>query len=132
MILTEKVMVRVNESNYEYYSELRFLNFEPVIGETIIVPPALLSTGSHYKILCKCDECGNEKDIMYKNYLKYKNEKWGDYSCRKCSEEKRKKALKENLGVEYPIQNKKIKQKIKDTLIKKYGVDNQNKRKKPL
>ena len=67
MILTEKVMVRVNESNYEYYAELRFMSFEPVIGEVIPVPPALLSTGSHYKITCKCDECGLEKEIMYKN-----------------------------------------------------------------
>jgi hypothetical protein len=129
MILTEKVMVRVNESNYEYYAELRFMSFEPVIGEVIPVPPALLSTGSHYKITCKCDDCGLEKEIMYKNYLKYKNEKWGDYSCRKCSEDKRKKALKESIGVEYPIQNKQIKEKIKKTLLKKYGVDNPKKKK---
>ena len=129
MILTDKVYVRINESNYEYYAELKFLNFDPVIGEIIIVPPALLSTGSHYKITCKCDECGAEKEIMYKNYLKYKNEKWGDYSCRPCSEDKRKKALKANIGVEYPIQDSKIKQRIKDTLIKKYGVDNPKKTK---
>ena len=63
------------------------------------------------------------------NYLKYKNEKWGDYSCRPCSEDKRKKALKANIGVEYPIQDSKIKQRIKDTLIKKYGVDNPKKTK---
>lgn len=129
MILTDKVLVRINESNYEYYSELKFLNFDPVIGEIIPVPPALLSTGSHYKITCKCDDCGLEKDIMYKNYLKYKIEKWGDYNCRACAEKKRKKALKDNIGVEYPIQDSNIKQKIKDTLIKKYGVDNPKKTK---
>ena len=129
MILTELVMVKINESNYEYYSELRFLNAEPIIGETIPVPPALLSCGSHYMVTCKCDVCGTEKEIMWKNYLKYKNEKWGDYTCRPCSENKRKKALKDNIGVEYPIQNPKIKEQIKETLIKKYGVDNPNKKK---
>jgi hypothetical protein len=131
MILTDKVYVKINESNYEYYSELKFLTMEPSIGEVIIVPPALLSTGSHYKITCKCDNCGIEKDIMYKNYLKYKHEKWGDYNCRQCSEDRRKKALKKSIGVEYPIQNSDIKQKIKDTLIKKYGVDSPKKAKKP-
>jgi len=129
MILTDIIMVKVNETNYEYYSDLKFMNFEPVIGETIPVPPALLSTGSHYKITCKCDGCGIEKDIMYKNYLKYKIEKWGDYNCRQCAEEKRKKALKNSIGVEYPIQDKKIKDKIKNTLLKKYGVDNPKKTK---
>ena len=131
MILTEKVVVRINESNYEYYTELRFLSYDPVIGETIIVPPALLSTGSHYKILCKCDTCGVEKEVMYKNYLKYQIDKWGDYNCRKCSEEKRKKSLNDNYGVDYPIQNTDIKEQIKNTLIKNYGVDNPKKKKRP-
>ncbi len=129
MILTDKVYVKVNESNYEYYSELRFLKFDITLGETIIVPPALLSTGSHYKITCKCDDCGAEKDIMYKNYLKYKNENWGDYTCRKCSEDKRKKSLKDSIGVEYPIQDPEIKERIKNTLIENYGVDNPRKAK---
>ena len=68
---------------------------------------------------------------MYKNYLKYQIDKWGDYNCRKCSEEKRKKSLNDNYGVDYPIQNNDIKEQIKNTLLKNYGVDNPKKKKRP-
>jgi len=127
MVITKEVVVRINESNYAYYEET---GFDVAIGETISIPWSMLSTGSHYKILCKCDDCGLEKEVMYKNYLKYDNKNWGDYNCRKCSEHKRKKSLNENYGVDYPIQNVKLREKIKDTLIEKYGVDNPKKKKK--
>jgi hypothetical protein len=64
-----------------------------------------------------------EKEIVFKNYIRYNND-WGVYFCRKCSEHKRKKTLKENKGVEYPIQSKEINDKIKNTIKEKYGVEN--------
>ncbi len=126
MILTKEVKVKINESNYEHYEEC---GYNVSIGETIVIPPGLLSTGSHYKILCKCDFCGKEKEVMYKNYIKYDNV-WGEYNCRKCSEHKRIKSLNDSYGVDYPIQNKDIKDKIQNTLIEKYGIDNPKKKKK--
>jgi hypothetical protein len=54
--------------------------------------------------------------------MKYNNKNFGEYNCRKCSEEKRKKTLRKNFGVDYPIQNKSIKNKIKNTLIEKYKI----------
>ena len=78
--------------------------------------------------MCGCDGCGIEKEVIFKNYLKYDND-WGQYYCRKCSEIKRKETLRKNHGVDYPIQNKKILQKMKQTLVKRYGVDNIAKRK---
>jgi hypothetical protein len=127
MILTKEVSVKINESNYAYYEEMGFNYIS--IGDTIVIPPGLLSTGSHYKILCKCDFCGIEKEVMYKNYVKYDNN-WGDYNCRKCSEHKRRKSLNQSYGVDYPIQNKDIKDKIQTTLIEKYGIDNPKKKKR--
>ena len=88
-----------------------------------------MSKGSHYKIKCKCDGCGVEKEVIFKNYVKYDN-KFGEYYCRKCSESKRKETLRKNFGVDYPIQNKKVLSKMKNTLIEKYGVDNISKRDK--
>ena len=61
--------------------------------------------------MCKCDACGVEKEVIFKNYIKYGNT-WGVYYCRKCSESKRKKTLRKNFGVDYPIQNKIIFNKI--------------------
>jgi hypothetical protein len=125
MILTREIEIRISESNYQYYDDL---GYEVVIGENIRIPIELMSKGSHYKIKCKCDGCGVDKDVIFKNYIKYDN-KWGDYYCRKCSEVKRKKTLRENFGVDYPIQNKKVFNKMKSTILEKHGVENISKKK---
>lgn len=124
MILTREINIKINESNFHYYEEL---GYDVTIGEEIVIPIELMSKGSHYKIICKCDGCGIEKSVIFKNYIKYDN-KWGEYYCRKCSEAKRKKTLRENFGVDYPIQNKKVLTKMKSTLLSKYGVDNISKK----
>lgn len=126
MILSREINVKITESNYNYYDNL---GYDVYISEQIIIPVELLPKGSHYKIKCKCDDCGVEKEVIYKNYLKYDN-KWGDYYCRKCSEKKRKETLRKNYGVDYPIQNKGVLEKMKNTLVSKYGVDNISKNKK--
>lgn len=124
MILTREINIKIIESNYQYYYDL---GYDVIIGENIKIPIDLISKGSHYKINCKCDVCGIEKDVIFKNYIKYDNI-WGYYLCRKCSENKRKKTLRENHGVDYPIQNEKILNKMKKTIIEKYGVDNISKK----
>ena len=115
MILTREINIKINESNYSYYEEL---GYDVFIGENLTIPIELLSTGSHHKINCKCDGCGIIKEVIYKNYIKYDN-RWGDYFCRKCSESKRKKTLQNKWGVDYPIQNEEIKNRIKNTLSEK-------------
>jgi len=124
MILTRDINIKITESNLLYYEDL---GYDVIIGEYITIPIELISKGSHYKILCKCDGCGVEKEVIFKNYIKYDN-KWGEYFCRKCSEVKRKKTLRNNFGVDYPIQNKKLMNKMKKTLVSKYGVDNISKK----
>jgi hypothetical protein len=126
MILTREIEIKINESNYQYYDDL---GYEVSIGEIVKIPIELMSKGSHYKIKCKCDGCDIEKEVIFKNYVKYGNN-WGEYYCRKCSESKRKETLRKNFGVDYPIQNKKVLSKMKKTLIEKYGVDNISKRDK--
>jgi hypothetical protein len=125
MILSREINVKITESNYNYYDDL---GYDVYISEEIVIPVELLPKGSHYKIKCKCDSCGIEKEVIYKNYLKYDNN-WGEYYCRKCSEVKRKETLRKNFGVDYPIQNKKVLEKMKKTLVEKYGVDNISKNK---
>lgn len=123
MILTRDVSIRINENNYSYYEEL---GYDVSIGEKLTIPIELLSTGSHFKIDCQCDNCGTIKPVIFKNYIKYGN-KWGEYYCRRCSEHKRKKTLNLNYGVDYPIQNKEIRKKIHKTMMDKWGVDNPSK-----
>ena len=126
MILSREIQVKITDHNYHYYDEL---GYDTALGETIVIPVELLPKGSHYKIKCQCDGCGIEKEVIFKNYLKYDNN-FGDYFCRKCSEEKRKKTLRKNYGVDYPIQNKRLLGKMRTTLIEKYGVDNISKKNK--
>jgi hypothetical protein len=126
MILTREIKIRITESNWSYYEDL---GYEVSIGEELVIPIELMSKGSHYRIVCKCDVCGTEKEVIFKNYINYGNP-WGEYFCRKCSEKKRKDSLQKKWGVDYPIQNKKIMSKMKETLSKKYGVDNISKKKK--
>jgi hypothetical protein len=113
MILTRQINVKINEANFSYYENLGY--DEIILGEELLIPVELLSKGSHFKIKCQCDKCGIEKDVIYKNYVKY-DVNWGEYYCRKCSEYKRKQTLQQNFGVDYPIQNKKVMQKMKKTL----------------
>lgn len=126
MILTREITVKINEANFPYYDNL---GYDVIIGEELLIPVELLSKGSHFKIECECDSCGVKKEVIFKNYIKYDN-KWGEYFCRKCSEYKRKRTLRENFGVDYPIQNEKVLKKMKKTLLNKYGVDNISKQKK--
>lgn len=119
MILTRDVSVRVTESNLSYFEDL---GYDANIGEMLKIPVEFLSTGSHKQIQCQCDGCGVVKSVIFKNYVRYGN-KWGYYYCRKCSEQKRKRTLNLNYGVDYPIQNTQIKeritQKIKQNRISK-------------
>jgi len=115
MILTREIIIRINESNFHYFDEM---GYDTYIGDDLTIPIELLSKGSQHLILCQCDGCGIQKNVIYKNYMKYDNT-WGNYFCRKCSEFKRKESLLKNYGVEYPIQNKKIFSKMKKTISEK-------------
>jgi len=126
MITTREIPVKITDHNYQYYDDL---GYDTTLGETIVIPVELLPKGSHYKITCKCDGCGIEKQVIYKNYLRYGNN-FGEYYCRKCSEHKRIKTLRKNFGVDYPIQNKGVLGKMKKTIMEKYGVDNISKKEK--
>lgn len=112
MILTREIKIKINESNISYYENL---GYEVNVGDKLTIPVEILSKGSHFKIICKCDGCGIEKEVIFKNYIKYNNN-WGEYKCRKCSEFKRKKTLRKNYGVDYPIQNSKIKSIIRSKI----------------
>ena len=110
MVLTRDVLIIINSGNHRYYTNM---GYKVYCGDEIYIPIELLSTGSQKKIICKCDSCGVEKEVIFKNYVKYGN-KWLEYFCRKCSEPKRKQSLNLSCGVDYPYQNKEIRSKFKN------------------
>jgi len=134
MLLTNKVSLRINNNNYKYLETLGYKNLK--MNEYLTIPTNHLSEGSGHKVKVKCDICGKEKMLQYRRYLlSYNN--GGYYACsNSCNIDKRKyeitdeiKEKKKNTnlkkyGVESPFQSEKIKEKIKQTNIKNYGVEN--------
>ena len=107
-----------------------------------------LAINSHKKVMVKCDNCGNIKEVKYQSYNKSTNNNTEKFYCnnKECVNKKRKIVIQEkynvdnisqlqfvknkkiktsldNYGVEYPIQSEKIKEKIKTINNKNFGED---------
>ena len=138
MILTEKINISVSFTNIKHYSNY-FDNLK--IGDKIEITPDKLSLESHKIILTKCDICGLEKNMPYREYVDNFNN-GGYFTCNKCKYEKSKKTnlekygqenyhniekykqtCLEKYGVENTFQNENIKNKIKKNNLEKYGVE---------
>jgi len=120
MIITEEIEVVISSSNIHIYKNI-FKNIK--IKDVIKLSPLQLMIGSHVNILCSCDICGKEKNMMYKTYYKITKGLNEKYYCQKCSKEKWEKTNLERYGSIYPQQNELVKKKIIDTNINRYGVE---------
>ncbi|MFW6242973.1 MAG: DUF7487 domain-containing protein [bacterium] len=123
MVLTKNINVRINNINIKHY-----IKTYPSIklNDIITVNVDELSSGSKYKIDVSCDKCGIIKNMMYSSYYRYAilYDKKGIYYCNKCvKSERTKHTMIINHGVEYPLQNKEIKDKFINTNMEKYGVE---------
>lgn len=155
MIIDEYVEIRINAISKKHYSELGYKiptqinrkGNETLDNKTPIkVKITDLTNGSHATINVKCDFCGEEKQVVYKNYYNQSISKNEPYACEKCAydkskmnflrdfgvennmqlksfREKSKKTLMNNYGVESPLQSKEIYNKLKETSIERFGVD---------
>jgi len=134
MILDKKIEVTIINHNIQHYKDL---GFDVKCKDKIFVKPQELTSGSHCKVNCSCDECGYETFIKYQDYLKAfnKNQK---YTCEKCRQiefsnfnntkkqlmkTNRITAVKKKYGVDNMFQVEFVKEKMKETFIKKYGVE---------
>ena len=89
------------------------------LKDSIFVNVNELTKGSHNKIEMKCDICGNEY-ISEFNIL-YNNNSLNYFICKKC---KRKDTVLKKYGVDNVFQSNIIKEKSKKTIQDKYNVDN--------
>lgn len=119
MILSEKATVKSSK----YYSELGY----DISSRYIVIDIKDLPKGSRSKILSKCDFCGSEKEIDYKSYND-NIKRGGKFSCSpKCGIEKAKKTNLERYGEEIAANSKKVRNKFKQTMLSKWGVDHPSK-----
>ena len=142
MLITKEIEIRVIPTTVKHYKEYGY-NFK--CGDIITVDVNHLTESSTYKVLVKCDVCGEEKELSWNKYLKniskynlytcsnvcsyVKNkktclEKYGDESFN--NNEKRKSTNLEKYGVEYYSKTEESREKIKSTSLAKYGVESPN------
>lgn len=117
--------------NIDHYKKLGY-NFEK--GESIIITPEELPTGSKVIIDVECDCCGKNRKVENKTYNNSLKKHGGKYYCLDCYnhendlKEYRQQKIEDGVwkayGTNNVFQSEDIKVKIKETLLNKYGEDN--------
>jgi hypothetical protein len=121
MILTKKVLVKLNPSNMKFLSEFGIVGKK---GDEVEIDINFLLKNSKVKIQVSCDVCSDINLIIYSNYNKQTNNNSEKYYCKNCKFIKSKKTNLEKYGFENPIFSEIVKNKTKRTNLKKYGVEN--------
>lgn len=124
LIPNQFVKVKMSGKVIPYYRELGY-EVKDVKTE-LIVPVEHLTKGSHVEIDLLCDCCNTTFKREYKNYLQC-TEKGIDY-CESCGKTiKAKQTIKKKYGVDNVMDIPNVKDKIKQTCLERYGVDNYSK-----
>ena len=136
-IENQEIKIRVNNFNQKHLKELGY-TFN--LNDYIIIPVKHLPNGSGTKIKVACSYCGKTFDKAYRRYLETKDK----LCCKKCSKKKMMESSlerygnvcslrnekignkarnknRENLGVDYPFQNKEILEKCHNSSVRKHG-----------
>ena len=118
MIITKNIIINITNRNIKNYKK----TISDVKIGKIEIPIELLFKGSHTKIHVKCDFCGKENNIPYRQYLA--SFKYNYYTCSpKCSYSKNKITNLDKYGVDNPAKSNDIKEKSKITCLEKYGCE---------
>jgi hypothetical protein len=129
MIKEEFIQIIGHSRNKKYYSDL---GYDISVGETVYVRPEHLSKGSTFKITSICENCLKETLNYFKDYWNYTKEFKEPYYCSKCNVIKSEITSIEKWGVKNPMQNEFIKNKLKSSVMDKYGVSYYSKTKEWL
>ena len=132
MILDKEVQIRATGSNASYYESLGYKipkvigkRGKPIYDKTKMFNVKIkdLRKGSNLLVNVSCDVCGKENKTPYCTYLHLLEES-KIYMCRKCAYEKGRKTCLIKYGSENPMGNNFVRNKAKETILSRYGVDN--------
>lgn len=119
MIIEEYIIIGVSSRNLKHLIEL---GYDAKVGVDISVLSTHLSKNSNIIIKAKCDLCGEKTQLKKTNYTKsLKSNNY--YCCPKCASYKVKETFLKKYGVNNVFQLENIKDKIKETNLKKFGVE---------
>jgi len=132
LIIDKKVLINITERNITYFKEK---GYDTKLTEKLEVNITDLKRYSRIHINIKCDECKKESVISYNKYMD-SFDRYGFYTCRKCSNIKKKITFNLNYNgnkleelIERRNKTKKEKyengnydvEKTKETNLNKYG-----------
>jgi len=118
MIIEELIKIFVTSRNINYLIDK---GYDAKYKEFLTINSKDLMSNSKYEILVMCDCCKTENRIMMKSYSK-NMKKYNYYTCKNCSLEKVKNTNLKKYGVEQTFQNKDFLEKRVRNNIEKYGV----------
>lgn len=128
-IITNQIInVKWNSHNKKHYVNKGYIYTK--MGDSFILN-SIFDLYKGTELIVTCDYCGKELikklGFLLDYYcLKDINEliNFNDISCKKCSHKKAKQTIVKKYGVENAFQLKEVKEKIKQTNLERYGVEN--------
>ena len=124
MIKEAEIEICGHRTNYKYYKDR---GYDIQYKKSILIKIEDLMPGSTIKLTTICDKCGATNSNAYRDYYNYTKGLTIDYYCSKCSKLRLKETCIQKYGVDNPMKNKNIKDKVIKTLTERYGVDNPKK-----
>lgn len=115
-VISKFVKIKVTKSMVTKY---RLLGYECEQNEEITVKLEHLNKSSKVLIDCQCDFCGIYFQRAYNSIAIDKHPQW--VACPKCVGEKRREICRAEYGVDNWMQVEKLKQKLFETNMEKYG-----------
>jgi very-short-patch-repair endonuclease len=123
MILDKKVKIKITKKNINHYKVF----FENISLKDIIEIDVEnhLQSGSNIKLNVSCDICGIKRFIGFNSYNKNinSNSSYKIYTCDKCSHIKLKDTNLKKYGVEYYSKHPERNDKVKKTCNERYGSE---------
>lgn len=80
LIQNQMIKIKITKANQKWYEQRGYTNV--CQGETILVNAEDLTPGSHVRVQIKCDYCGKNVDVVWKDYIGHSNGKDACKSCR--------------------------------------------------
>jgi hypothetical protein len=123
MIITQFVTIKIGSRNMNHYKSIGYSDVK--LNDEITIPIEHLPKGSHEIIDVECDFC---KTIVKKQYKSILLERGGSVikmdCCKNCSAIKVSQGNMLVYGVKNVMQVKEINDRLKQSMLKKYGVTN--------
>ena len=120
MIKEDYIELIGHSRNKKFYTDKGY-NIE--VKKPCLVKVSDLSKGCMVRVTSICENCSSECKNIFKDYWNYTNGLKEPYYCNSCKVIKSEKTNIDRWGFKNPMQNSAIKDKLKDSIFAKYGVD---------